>query len=77
MVEASGRGNRGDGVMNRETELKSVITLVEEQAKDAGLWFIARTASEAYLQQELRKLHAEIEKCCETVPSPPLKGADQ
>jgi len=35
--------------------------LVDEQAKDEGLWFIARTAPEAYLQQELRRLHKTIE----------------
>ena len=33
-----------------------LIKLVNKQAEDDGLWFIARTASEAYLQQELRKL---------------------
>ena len=38
-----------------------VIELVNKQADDEGLWFIAETASEAYLQQELRKLHAAIE----------------
>ena len=36
--------------------------LVNEQAEDDGLWFIARTAPEAYLQQELRRLHAAIEQ---------------
>jgi len=35
--------------------------IVDLQAADDGLWFEARTASEAYLQQELRKLHAAIE----------------
>lgn len=43
---------------------KAVIDLraaVDEQAKDEGLWFNAATAPEAYLQQELRKLHALIE----------------
>lgn len=35
--------------------------LVEQQAEDDGLWFIAQTAPEAYLQQELRKLHKIIE----------------
>jgi hypothetical protein len=35
--------------------------LVDEQAEDEGLWFIAATAPEAYLQQELRRLHATIE----------------
>lgn len=35
--------------------------LVDEQAKDEALWFDATSASEAYLQQELRKLHAAVE----------------
>jgi hypothetical protein len=34
----------------------------DRQAEDEGLWFEAQTASEAYLQEELRKLHALIEK---------------
>jgi len=36
--------------------------IVSEQAEDEGLWFVAQTASEAYLQQELRRLHAAIEE---------------
>ncbi|HEV8364603.1 MAG TPA: hypothetical protein VGQ52_13905 [Gemmatimonadaceae bacterium] len=36
-------------------------SLVARQAEDAGLWFDAVTAGEAYLQQELRKLHAAVE----------------
>jgi len=39
----------------------TLMKLVEKQAQDQGLWFQARTAPEAYLQQELRKLHAAIE----------------
>ena len=39
-----------------------VLALVEQQANDEGLWFVAQTAPEAYLQQELRKLHDLIEK---------------
>jgi hypothetical protein len=35
--------------------------LVAKQALDDGLWFVAQTAAEAYLQQELRKLHAAVE----------------
>lgn len=35
--------------------------LVDKQAEDDGLWFDAEYASEGYLQQELRKLHAVIE----------------
>ena len=36
--------------------------VVNEQAEDEGLWFVAQTAPEAYLQQELRRLHAAIEE---------------
>jgi hypothetical protein len=39
----------------------SVMQIVSEQADDDGLWFVAQTAAEAYLQQELRRLHAAIE----------------
>ena len=42
-----------------------VLAVVNSQAEDEGLWFIAATASEAYLQQELRKLHAVIEGALE------------
>lgn len=35
--------------------------LVSKQAEDEGLWFIAETAPEAYLQTALRALHAVIE----------------
>jgi len=41
---------------------EAVIELINKQAEDEGLWFQAETASEAYLQQELRKLHAAIEE---------------
>lgn len=34
---------------------------VAKQAEDDGLWFDAVTISEAYLQQELRKLHHLVE----------------
>ena len=41
--------------------LVALRALVEQQANDDGLWFLAATAPEAYLQQELRRLHAAIE----------------
>jgi hypothetical protein len=44
------------------TTLKSLKRLVERQAKDEGLWFIAEYASEAYLQKALRLLHEAIER---------------
>lgn len=50
---------------NRIADLEETIAvqlaLVHKQAEDEGLWFIAQTAPEAYLQQELRRLHGAIE----------------
>jgi len=43
-------------------ERDALRTLVEAQAEDEGVWFVAETAAEAYLQQELRRLHAAIEE---------------
>ena len=39
---------------------RAVRELVDRQGADECLWFTARTAPEAYLQQELRKLHAAV-----------------
>jgi len=41
--------------------LANIRKLVDTQAEDAGLWFLTATAPEAYLQQQLRVLHAVIE----------------
>lgn len=40
---------------------QEALALVAEQSEDDGLWFVAETCSEAYLQEALRKLHAVIE----------------
>lgn len=37
------------------------LALVQRQASDEGLWFVAQTAPEAYLQAALRELHAAVE----------------
>lgn len=42
-------------------QLDELLAAVKEQADNEGLWFEARTMPEAYLQQELRRLHALIE----------------
>ena len=42
--------------------LDDIQELVEQQAEDERLWSVPRTAAEAYLQQELRRLHAKIEE---------------
>ena len=38
-----------------------IRALVDEQAEDDGLWFVAQYAPEAYLQKALRRLHEVIE----------------
>lgn len=43
--------------------------LVEAQARDDGLWFVATTAPEAYLQDRLRCLHAAVEEDCKVMIS--------
>ncbi len=40
---------------------RDVLALVAEQAEDEGLWCDTRNIVVAYLQQELRRLHALIE----------------
>ena len=39
----------------------TAMSLVNIQAEDEGLWFKAKTAAEAYLQQALRELHGAVE----------------
>lgn len=41
--------------------LRRAQELIAQQAEDEGLWFEAQTMPEAYLQQELRKLHTVVE----------------
>jgi hypothetical protein len=56
-----------------ETRLARIRAHVDEQAKDDGLWAVPwdlQPISEAYLQQELRRLHATIEANTEPQPGP-------
>ncbi len=50
--------------MSNETQLAmlELVAAITQQARDEGLWFEAMTAPEAYLQQELRKLHDVAER---------------
>jgi len=41
--------------------LQAAEQVVNEQLDDEGLWFVATSAPEAYLQQELRRLHEAID----------------
>lgn len=40
---------------------KCVLDVVNQQAENEGLWFIAVTAPEHYLQLELMRLHQAVE----------------
>ncbi len=42
---------------------RAIREVVDQQLADEGLEFTARTAPEAYLQQELQKLHAAVASC--------------
>lgn len=42
-------------------KLNKIQKLVDEQANDLAIWFPSTNITEAYLQKELRKLHAVIE----------------
>ena len=52
----------GERIEKLEAKLAGIKALVDAQAEDDGLWFLADHAAEGYLQQELRKLHALIEE---------------
>ena len=41
--------------------LKGIQMLVDTQAEDERIWFVAENAAEGYLQAQLRKLHTAIE----------------
>tara|TARA_Y100000310_G_scaffold288644_1_gene314450 strand:+ start:49 stop:798 length:750 start_codon:yes stop_codon:yes gene_type:complete len=57
--------------------LDDVRAMVDKQAEDEGLWFVAETAPEAYLQQELRALHAEVEKAALPPETEEVKRAER
>jgi len=51
-----------DRLLILEAHLAAIRAVVDEQAKDSGLWFAAEYASEGYLQAALRRLHRMIEE---------------
>jgi hypothetical protein len=71
-------GDDQEKVWTPPTDLKLAVAehfsslqrLVDEQAADEALWFITENISEAYLQQELRRLHAAIETALKGEASP-------
>ncbi len=62
--EGSAPTNGGGGGTNFPVDgaaISRARAIVREQAEDEALWFKAETAAEAYIQQELRRLHAAVE----------------
>ena len=54
---------------------EEALAVVNEQANDEALWFFNnRTASEAYLQQSLRRLHAAVEHDASLRPKVLVEG---
>ena len=51
--------------MTKPERTQALRALIDTQANDDGLWFQAQSVSEAYVQQELRKLHTACEACLE------------
>ena len=59
---AEARADLAEAEHRLEVALGGLRILVNRQAEDEGLWFITKTASEAYLQHALRTLHDAIEQ---------------
>jgi hypothetical protein len=47
--------------MTLEEKWQQLVAIVNEQAKDPDLWFLASDIETLYLQQELRRLHEAID----------------
>ena len=48
-------------IQELEAHIGRLQFLVDQQAEDVGLWFVAATAPEAYLQRAIRDLHTLVE----------------
>lgn len=55
--------------------MSSAYTLVQKQAEDESLWFIAEIITEAHLQEALRQLHAAVEHDY-AIPAPSISEAE-
>lgn len=58
MRDAMDEGQLFNTVIGR---FKALQDIVSGQAEDEGLWFGSENVTEAFLQHELRRLHAAIE----------------
>jgi len=60
--EARMLSDAADEIERLREHIYAVKALAAKQAEDAGLWFNARTVTEAYLQGALRDLAAIVEE---------------
>jgi len=60
-MSVSDSGTKDMKIAKLQQQIEALRILVNQQAEDEGLWFDAKLAPEAYLQQALRKLHTVIE----------------
>ncbi len=52
----------------------NILSKLNEQIQDAGLWSTAETGAESYLQEALRELHHSIESnVCDLVEHPAFR----
>ncbi len=49
------------------SEMQKMMDVINQQAEDDGIWFIAETITEDYLQSELRRLQLCVEICYESL----------
>lgn len=47
-----------DSMRKKDEAFRNIQNMINDQALDEGLWFCTSNVTEAYLQQELRKLHS-------------------
>lgn len=66
-----------DMLADERRRWQAVREVVEAQVQDEGLDFTAQTAAEAYLQQELRKVHAAVEAVTAAAPSVAASGSEK
>ena len=57
-----GLSEKADKYDELEARFERIQKKVDAQAEDEGIWFMAESGPEAYLQRELRELHRVIER---------------
>lgn len=56
--------------MNIKAYANDLSKIIDKQAEDEWLWFVAETVAEAYVQRELRIIHRRAERLVNAINSP-------